>query len=120
MRIYIDGGYGRLKEFGKETEEWCKILVPVLKRFVRSFDEPDSEEIKEFWRMIKQPGCQACGHDYTSVSLSAILSSATASNNQPNFRVGSTLSISGTKTDAQFVSLEIILSMSQWRSGNPG
>lgn len=42
----------RLPEFGAEPEEYRARLTPILKRFVQSFDEPDSEEIRTFWSQI--------------------------------------------------------------------
>lgn len=42
----------RLAEFGAEPEVYKTRLTPILKRFVRSFDEPDSEEIREFWSQV--------------------------------------------------------------------
>jgi hypothetical protein len=42
----------RLAEFGAEPEVYKTRLTPILKRFVKSFDEPDSEEIRQFWSQI--------------------------------------------------------------------
>ncbi|KAK0642069.1 hypothetical protein B0T16DRAFT_335973 [Cercophora newfieldiana] len=42
----------RLKEFGAEPAEYAKRLKPILTRFVRSFREPDSKEIVQFWNNI--------------------------------------------------------------------
>jgi hypothetical protein len=42
----------RLAEFGAEPAVYKTRLTPILKRFVRSFDEPDSEEIRQFWSQI--------------------------------------------------------------------
>lgn len=42
----------RLSEFGKEPDEYRARLTPLLKRFVRSFDIPDSPEIRKFWNQI--------------------------------------------------------------------
>ncbi|OAA58300.1 hypothetical protein ISF_06839 [Cordyceps fumosorosea ARSEF 2679] len=42
----------RLSEFGEEPQEYAENLRPIFNRFVRTFDEPDSEEIKTFWRQI--------------------------------------------------------------------
>ena len=39
----------RLPIFGDEVGEWYKSLKPVLGRFVRTFENPESEETKEFW-----------------------------------------------------------------------
>ena len=49
----------RLAEFGAEPAEYARRLRPILGRFVRSFREPDSKEIKAFWNDI------AVAHRYT-------------------------------------------------------
>lgn len=44
----------KLPTFGKEVEEWYKLLEPVISRFVTAFDDPASEDNKDFWqRMAK-------------------------------------------------------------------
>ncbi len=42
----------RLTDFGDEPEVYRTRLVPILKRFVQSFDAPDSDEIRKFWSQI--------------------------------------------------------------------
>lgn len=42
----------RLSEFGAEADQYRARLTPILKRFVRSFDIPDAEEIRMFWNQI--------------------------------------------------------------------
>ncbi|PKS10688.1 hypothetical protein jhhlp_002444 [Lomentospora prolificans] len=42
----------RLSEFGVEPTEYQARLRPILSRFVKTFDEPDSDEIKDFWNSI--------------------------------------------------------------------
>ncbi|KAM0274378.1 hypothetical protein ACHAQH_007915 [Verticillium albo-atrum] len=42
----------RLPEFGDEPAAYAKRLRPILSRFVKSFDEPDSPEIVGFWNDI--------------------------------------------------------------------
>ena len=42
----------KLPTFGKEVEEWYKLLVPIISRFVAAFDDPESEENKDFWQKI--------------------------------------------------------------------
>jgi len=49
----------RLPDFGSEPAEYAKRLRPILSRFVRSFKEPDSKEIVDFWNSI------AIAHRYT-------------------------------------------------------
>ncbi|THU99977.1 hypothetical protein K435DRAFT_964264 [Dendrothele bispora CBS 962.96] len=42
----------KLKEYGPETTAWHHLLRPVLVRFVRAFDEPDSKRNLDFWQKI--------------------------------------------------------------------
>ncbi|KAK0742117.1 hypothetical protein B0T21DRAFT_433827 [Apiosordaria backusii] len=42
----------RLEFFGEEPKEYKKRLAPIFKRFVKSWDEPDSAETKKFWNSI--------------------------------------------------------------------
>ena len=42
----------KIPSFGKEPSQWYKLLKPVLTRFVQSFDQPESEPTKEFWKKI--------------------------------------------------------------------
>lgn len=42
----------KLQTFGKETTQWHHLLKPILSRFVKTFDTPDSPEISNFWRRI--------------------------------------------------------------------
>ena len=42
----------RLAEFGAEPTEYAARLKPILIRFVRTFDEPHSADIRSFWNCI--------------------------------------------------------------------
>ncbi|KAK3374349.1 hypothetical protein B0T24DRAFT_626216 [Lasiosphaeria ovina] len=42
----------RLEAFGVEPKEYARRLRPILSRFVRTFREPDSPEIRRFWNEI--------------------------------------------------------------------
>lgn len=42
----------KLKEYGEEPTAWYGLLKPVMKRLVRTFKEPDSEEVLDFWQRI--------------------------------------------------------------------
>lgn len=50
-----------LSAFGPEPAAYAENLRPILARFVRTWDEPESEEVKAFWRQIvradKAYGC---------------------------------------------------------------
>ncbi|KAF7296842.1 hypothetical protein MIND_00915500 [Mycena indigotica] len=42
----------KLKEYGIEPTAWYHLLVPVLTRFVKTFDAPYSPEIQAFWGKV--------------------------------------------------------------------
>ncbi|KAF2661899.1 hypothetical protein K491DRAFT_710326 [Lophiostoma macrostomum CBS 122681] len=42
----------RLPAFGDQPASYATQLEPIISRFVRSFDDPDSEETKGFWNTI--------------------------------------------------------------------
>ncbi|KAF4962481.1 hypothetical protein FSARC_9434 [Fusarium sarcochroum] len=50
--VKLLGKLDRLEEFGDEPKRFANKLRPILKRFVRTWDEPGSEEIKAFWEQI--------------------------------------------------------------------
>ncbi|KAL6799800.1 hypothetical protein J3E68DRAFT_396678 [Trichoderma sp. SZMC 28012] len=39
----------KLDEYGNECENWARLLRPIMGYMKRTFDEPDSKEIKDFW-----------------------------------------------------------------------
>jgi hypothetical protein len=41
-----------LKDFGPEPTAYGARLRPILEKFVQSFKQPDSAEIKDFWQNI--------------------------------------------------------------------
>lgn len=42
----------KLASFGRQTEAWAALLIPVLDMFVRCWDKPQSKEVKTFWSRI--------------------------------------------------------------------
>ncbi|KAF2798326.1 hypothetical protein K505DRAFT_346643 [Melanomma pulvis-pyrius CBS 109.77] len=42
----------RFETFGDEPKTWAKLLEPILKRFVATFDTPDDQQLKDFWLQI--------------------------------------------------------------------
>lgn len=60
----------RLPTFGKECATWHSLLMPVLKRFVSSFESSESEETKDFWQKIAHYSGGGSGPTYLSVCLS--------------------------------------------------
>ncbi|KAJ7049679.1 hypothetical protein C8F01DRAFT_1378188 [Mycena amicta] len=42
----------KLKEYGVQTMAWYHLLVPILSRFVKAFDDPESDSNIDFWQKI--------------------------------------------------------------------
>jgi hypothetical protein len=42
----------KFRSYGEETTLFAELLTPVLKRFILSFDEPESAEVRDFWNRI--------------------------------------------------------------------
>lgn len=52
----------RLPRYGLEAEEWSTLLIPALRRMLRSFDDPGSKETEDFWlRACYQAGVNGSG-----------------------------------------------------------
>lgn len=52
----------RLPKYGAEPAEWSQLLLPVIKYMIKTFDEPDSSEVKDFWlRVCHTAGPEASG-----------------------------------------------------------
>ena len=58
--------------FGEEAGTWYGLLKPVLERFVKSFDEPEAEETKDFWQKIAHRSGGGSGPSYLSVRFSPL------------------------------------------------
>jgi hypothetical protein len=56
----------RLKPFGEEPTMFYGLLKPVLTRFVQTFDDPDSEDIRDFWQKIAHYSGGGSGPTYLS------------------------------------------------------
>lgn len=42
----------KIGNFGAEAGEFCRLLRPLARGFVRSFDDPVSKEVVAFWRAM--------------------------------------------------------------------
>ncbi|OQV19793.1 hypothetical protein BV898_06065 [Hypsibius exemplaris] len=51
----------RLPSFGNQTEQWSSLLRPVLSQFIATFDQPESQAVKDFWNTIAKPVPLASG-----------------------------------------------------------
>lgn len=48
-----------LPKYGDQTSEWSRLLIPVIKNMIASFDQPNSPEVKDFWLRA----CYSAGQD---------------------------------------------------------
>ena len=71
--VYILNRIEKLKEFGSETTAWYRLLHPVLSRFVKSFDEPNSSENLEFWSKVAHFESFGSGPMYLSGWITAFM-----------------------------------------------
>ena len=56
----------KIPTFGKEPAKFASLLEPVLKRFVASFDEPTSPQLREFWNQCAHHVGGGSGPTYLS------------------------------------------------------
>lgn len=61
----------KLETFGTEPSQFCKLLRPVISRFVKSFDEPDSDDIIGFWQRIAHANFGGSGPSFYSGWITA-------------------------------------------------
>lgn len=61
----------KLRQYGKETEDFAALLEPILRRFIRAFDDPGHAEILDFWNRIFSHHHMFSGDDYYSGWITA-------------------------------------------------
>ena len=61
----------KLETFGVEPSQFCNLLRPVLSRFIKSFDEPASEDTVDFWQRIAHYEWGGSGPAYYSGWITA-------------------------------------------------
>lgn len=61
----------KLKTFGAEPTQFCALLRPVVSRFVKSFDDPTSKEVTDFWQRIAHFNAGGSGPSYYSGWIAA-------------------------------------------------
>lgn len=62
----------KLPSFGEETRQWYGLLKPVIKMFVKTFDEPEIEETRDFWQKIAHYTPGGSGPSYYSGSVNLL------------------------------------------------
>ncbi|PHH76827.1 hypothetical protein CDD82_3789 [Ophiocordyceps australis] len=61
----------RLHEFGGEPAQYARNLRPILQRFVKTWDEPNSEATRAFWKQIvRADRVMACGRGPVEYDIS--------------------------------------------------
>lgn len=61
----------KLKNYGQEPTIWYNLLKPVLKRFLKTVQDPDSEEVLDFWQKIVHEYNMGSGPSYLSGWITA-------------------------------------------------
>ena len=61
----------KLETFGEEPVQFCKLLRPVISRFVKSFDEAASADIISFWQRLAHYYNMGSGPSYYSGWITA-------------------------------------------------
>ncbi|KAJ7096839.1 hypothetical protein C8R44DRAFT_643859 [Mycena epipterygia] len=61
----------KLKEYGLETIAWYHLLVPVISRFVKAFDNPDGQSNIDFWQNVAHFESGGSGPSYYTGWISA-------------------------------------------------
>jgi Domain of unknown function (DUF4419) len=59
----------KLPKYGSQPTEWSLLLIPIIKLMIESFDQPDSQQVKDFWlRACHSAGQNGSGGDFETVS----------------------------------------------------
>ncbi|KAI0973692.1 hypothetical protein F4678DRAFT_425556 [Xylaria arbuscula] len=59
----------KLDKYGKECQHWASLLQPVMRYMLRTFDEPGSQEVKDFWlRVTYEAGKDGSGPGVRTLS----------------------------------------------------
>lgn len=61
----------KLETFGAEPSQFCRLLRPVIFRFIGSFDEPNKEKTISFWQRIAHRDSRGSGPSYYSGWITA-------------------------------------------------
>lgn len=54
----------KLDEYGDEPKHFAALLRPVVRRFIKSFDDPVAEDIVQFWRIVFDCDNSMCGRTW--------------------------------------------------------
>lgn len=69
--VKLEMKLGHLADFGEEPAQFAENLKPILKRFVQTWDEPNSPAIKAFWaQIVRAHSVFTCGSGPNSYDVS--------------------------------------------------
>ncbi|KAM0262999.1 hypothetical protein ACHAQJ_001377 [Trichoderma viride] len=69
--VKLLGKLDRLKEWGEEPADYAERLRPILKRFVDTWDDPECDETKDFWKnIVRSQRLFSCGAGPPDYSIS--------------------------------------------------
>ncbi|KAI1127584.1 hypothetical protein F5Y10DRAFT_242556 [Nemania abortiva] len=52
----------KLYDYGEECAHWANLLQPIMRYMLRTFDDPDSQKVKDFWlRVVYMAGQEGSG-----------------------------------------------------------
>lgn len=49
----------KLPKYGDQPTEWSRLLIPIIENMIASFDQPNSQQVKDFWLQA----CHSAGRD---------------------------------------------------------
>ncbi|KAK5682333.1 hypothetical protein LTS10_005459 [Elasticomyces elasticus] len=61
----------KLRTYGEETGRFADLLQPVIRRFIKSLEDPDAEDVKYFWNKVVNRKSQGSGDTYLSGWITA-------------------------------------------------
>ena len=63
----------KLRSYGEQPTEFANLLTGILKRFIRSFDDPKASDVLDFWNRVVTAWHMGSGMDYYSGWITAFM-----------------------------------------------
>ncbi|KJZ76108.1 hypothetical protein HIM_04564 [Hirsutella minnesotensis 3608] len=65
----IEGRLEKLAQYGSEPAQWAELLRPIIKHMLMTFDDLDSELVKQLWLQVaQQEGSEGSGQGIETLS----------------------------------------------------
>jgi len=61
----------KLEDYGEDAKSWYRVLRPVISRFVSAYDDPNSLELRDFWKKVAHYEGGGSGPTYLSGWITA-------------------------------------------------